>query len=482
MSRTTGRRAVVVGAGPNGLVAAIRLASAGWRTEVLEANDEPGGAARTAELTLPGHLHDVGSAVHPLAAASPVLRGMPLADHGLRWLQPEIPCAHPLGGDRAVVLGRTLEATASDLGPDGRWWRTLAGPVTRRFDAVMSGVLGPPPPRRPVAAGILGAVGVPPASWWAAASRTPEGAALLAGLAAHAAVPLDEPFTSAFAVILGAAAHRVGWPLPTGGAGSVTAALVGVLASLGGVVRCGRPVRDLDDVRGADLVLLDLTPAQALSVCGDRLPGRVRRRYRRWRYGPGVCKVDHVLEGPVPWRAGVCRRAGTVHVGGTFEEIAAAEATVAAGGHPERPFVLVAQPTVVDPSRAPAGRHVLWSYTHVPPGSPRDVTDAVEAQIERFAPGFRDLIVARRTHTASELCRLDANLLDGDISGGSNLRWQAVARPGWTLHPYDTGIDGVFLCSASTPPGAGVHGLCGWYAAGRALASRTGAEAHGGRR
>lgn len=470
--------AVVVGSGPNGLVAAIRLAQAGCSVVVLESARRPGGGARSAEVTLPGFIHDLGSAVHPLAAASPALAAMPLASHGLEWVHPDAPAAHPLDHGPAAVLERSLKGTAAGLGSDNPAWQRLFDPLVRRWDHVRDAVLGPVLriPDHPVTMARFGLRALPPARvLWRQRFRAEPARALFAGMAAHSALDLARPLTSAFGLVLAAAGHTVGWPAPRGGAQSITTALVAVLESLGGEVRCDHGVRTLADLPRARATLFDLTPRQVLTIAGDRLPWLYRKRLARFAYGPGAFKVDYALDGPVPWSDDSCRLAGTVHLGGTAEEVASAERDVARGRHPERPFVLCAQPSLFDGSRAPAGRHTLWAYCHVPNGSTVDMTAAVERQIERFAPGFADRVLARRSSSPAELERMNANLVGGDVAGGSHGGLQLVARPVLARDPYrlpvrdmDTGMH-MFMCSASTPPGAGVHGMCGWWAARSAV-------------
>jgi len=470
----SGLDAVVVGAGPNGLSAAITLARAGCSVVVLEAEDTAGGGCRSEELTLPGFVHDVCAAIHPLGAASPALAGLPLADHGLEWAHPEAPVAHPLPDGRAALLERSLATTADGLGPDARAWRRLVGPLVRQWDDLTSSILGPMlrPPRHPVVMAGFGVRALWPAK--ALAGRLfagDEARALFTGLAAHAILDLGKPLTSSFGLTFAASGHAVGWPAAWGGSQQVTEALVSYLRSVGGEVETGRRVTSLADLPPARAVLFDLTPRQVAAVAGDRLDPRARRRFSRFRYGPGSFKIDYALDGPVPWKNEACGRAGSVHVGGTLEEVAAAEHDVARGRHPERPFVLTSQPSRFDPTRAPAGKHTFWAYCHVPHGSTVDMTQAIEDQLERFAPGFRDLVLARHTMFPADLERHNANNVGGDVAGGSHGGLQLVARPRLATDPYRLPIEGMdaYLCSASTPPGAGVHGMCGWWAARSAL-------------
>ena len=461
--------AVIVGAGPNGLVAAITLASAGKRVVVLEANATIGGGARTAELTLPGIRHDVCSGVHPLGIGSPVISMLPLADHGLDWAHPPIPLAHPLDGGSAAVLTRDLEETATRLGDDGRAWRRTFGSVARHWDDSSRLALQAPLTalRTPIAGARFGWLALRSASLLARRFRTPSGRALVAGIAAHAAAPLDTIASAGVALTLGAAAHTVGWPVAVGGSGSITDALAAHLRTLGGEIRTKTAVRSWSDLPEARVVLFDTDPAAVAAILGERLPRRTARRYRRFRHGPGVFKIDVALDGPIPWSNPDCRRAGTVHVGGTYEEVAAAERGVANGDHPERPFIISSQPVVADPGRAPVGTHVLWAYCHVPAGSQVDMTERMFDQFERFAPGFRESVVAVNVRRPADLEADNSNHVGGDITGGALSLRGLAARPS-LLRPYRS-APGVFICSSSTPPGAGVHGMCGWHAARAAL-------------
>lgn len=466
--------AVVVGAGPNGLSAAVTLARAGCSVVVLEAADTAGGGCRSEELTLPGFVHDVCAAIHPLGAASPVFSELPLADHGLEWVHPEAPAAHPLPGGRAAVLERSIQATADGLGPDGRAWRRLVGPLAEHWGDLSASILGPlvRPPRHPVTMARFGLRAMWPAKVLAARAFEGELArGLFSGLAAHAILDLGAPLTSSFGLTFAASGHALGWPAARGGSQRLTDSLVGYLSSLGGEVATGHRVTSLADLPPARVVLFDLTPRQLVAVAGDRLDARFRRRLTRFRYGPGSFKIDYALDAPVPWKADGCARAGSVHVGGTLDEVVTAERDVAQGRHPERPFVLTSQPSCFDSTRAPDGKHTFWAYCHVPHGSTVDMTQAIEDQIERFAPGFRERVLARHTMFPADLEAHNANNVGGDVAGGSHGGLQLVARPRLAMDPYSVPIDGLdaFLCSASTPPGAGVHGMCGWWAARSAL-------------
>lgn len=464
--------AVVVGSGPNGLAAAVTLARAGWGVRVLEAAGTPGGGARTLPLTLPGFLHDHCSAVHPLAAASPFFRSLPLAAHGLELIEPPVAAAHPLDDGTAALLLRSTRDTAEGLGTDGLAWRGLFDPLAEAFDALADDVLGAVVhlPRHPLLLARFGLAALRSARGLAESRFAgPRARALFAGVAAHAVRPLEAAGTAAFGLVLAAAAHAVGWPFPRGGAGRISGALASVLAAHGGTIGTGVRVTSLADLLPARAVLLDLGPPQVASIAGGALPPRYRRALAAFRYGPGAFKIDYALSAPIPWRAAACAGAGTVHLGGTLEEIAAAERDVAAGRMPARPFVLVAQPTPLDPSRAPPGRHVAWAYCHVPHGWPGDATAALEGQLERFAPGFREVVLARAVRGPAALEADDANLVGGDVGGGENSLRQLVFRPVARAVPWSTPAPGLWICSASTPPGGGVHGMCGHLAARAAL-------------
>lgn len=462
---------IVVGSGPNGLVAAITMARAGRRVLVLEARDTPGGGVSSAALTLPGFTHDLGSAVHPFGVASPALRGLPLAARGLRWIHPPAPVAHPLDGGRAVTLERAIAATAAGLGRDGAAYARLMAPVVRGWERVAPAALGPLRwPRHPVALARFGLRALWPAALLARALFRDEPArALFAGIAAHACLPLERSPSAAIGLVLGAIGHAYGWPIPAGGAQAIADALVAHLRSLGGEVVTGAHVRSLDELPPARAVLCDVAPARLLDLAGDRLPPAYRRALGRYRHGPGVFKLDWALEAPIPWASPACGRAATVHLGGTLDEIAAAERAPWAGEAHPRPYVLLAQPSRFDPARAPAGRHTAWAYCHVPRGSTADMAAAIEAQVERFAPGFRARILARSAMGPAQLEALNPNLVGGDITGGVSDLAQLFTRPTWSLTPYRTPAPGLYLCSASTPPGPGVHGLCGLHAARTAL-------------
>ena len=469
---TGAQDAIVVGSGPNGLAAAITLARAGLAVRVIEGAATPGGGCRTEELTLPGFRHDVCSAVHPLAGASPFFAGTDLASRGVRLLTPKVAFAHPLDGGRAGAAVGSVAETAAGLGPDGAAYRRLVEPLVREMPLTLPTILGPlrSVPAHPLAMARYGLPGLLPASVLARRFRGDEAKVLVAGTAAHAMLPLTAPLTSAIGALFLMTAHSVGWPVVEGGSARIIDALVAELTSLGGRLETGRWVKALDSLPPARAVLLDVTPRQFIALAGGRLPARHRRALERFQYGPGVCKVDWALGGPVPWDAPACREAGTVHVGGTFAEVALSESDVAAGRHPEHPFCLVTQAGVVDPSRAPDGKQALWGYCHVPSGSTVDMSGRIEAQIERFAPGFRDLILARSVRTAAQMERYNPNDVGGDVSGGASTLRQTFFRPTPRWNPYRTALPGVYLCSSSTPPGGGVHGMCGDWAARTALA------------
>jgi phytoene dehydrogenase-like protein len=459
--------AIVVGSGPNGLAAAVTLARAGRSVLVLEASPTPGGGARSAELTLPGFVHDICSAIHPFGAGSPFFRSVPLHDHGLEWVHSPAPLAHPLDDGSAAVLERSVEQTAHHLGADGPAWQKLLAPLVRDADRLFLNTLGPfRPPTAPLTMARFGLRALRSArglcdAWF----RGVQARALFAGIAAHSILPLEKPMTAAAGLMLGVAGHALGWPLPRGGAQRITDALVSYLRALGVSVVCNRRVLSLEELPWARAILFDVSPRNLSRICGRHLPARYHRALERFRHGPAVFKLDWALDGPIPWKAAGCARAATVHVGGTLEEIAAGEAAAYRGEHPSRPYVLVAQHTLFDPSRAPPGKHTGWAYCHVPNGSTADMTAIIESQMERFAPGFRDRILARSVMRPADYERYNANYIGGDISGGVMDLWQLYTRPAVRLVPYSTPNARIFLCSASTPPGGGVHGMCGYHAA-----------------
>ena len=463
--------AVVVGSGPNGLAAAIVLADAGRGVTVVERSEAVGGGCRSEELTLPGFVHDTCSTVHALALASPFLSRLPLAERGLELVHPDAPLAHPLDDGSAVMLERSVEATAGGLGADAVAYTRLFAPLVADAETIFAQILGPlRPPRRPLALARFGRVAVRSAVGLARSRFEGERArALLAGCCAHSILSLRSPVSAAFGVALALAAHRVGWPVARGGSQRLADALAAHLRSLGGAIETGRGVESLGELPERALKLADVTPRQLLALAGARLPPRYARGLRRYRYGPGVFKLDWALDGPIPWRAPEVARAGTVHLGGSLEEIAASEDAAAGGIHSDRPFVLLVQASLFDRSRVPDGKHSAWAYCHLPNGSGRDVTAAIEAQVERFAPGFRDLIAARSALGPQALEARNPNLVGGDISGGMQDLRQLFARPVARPVPYATPIDRLYICSASTPPGGGVHGMSGYWAARAAL-------------
>lgn len=462
--------AVVVGSGPNGLGAAIVLARAGLAVKVLESKPTLGGGVRSAELTLPGFVHDLGSAIHPLAVASPLFRQLPLADFGLNWIHPLVAAAHPLADGQTVLLTGSVADTADRLGADKQTYLNLLEPMVNRFDTLLPDLLGPLRfPRHPLDLARFGLNALLPATQLANRFKTEEARALWAGMAAHSIQPLTNWTTSAIALVLMGAGHRVGWPMPQGGAGRITDALAGYLHTLGGETEVNRPVRTLRDLPPTRVVLFDLTPKQLLSIVGDRFSWAYRRQLERYRYGLGIFKIDWALSGPIPWTNPDVGRAGTVHLGGTLDAIRAAEDATYRGQHSEQPYVLLAQQSRFDPSRAPAGQHTAWAYCHVPNGSTVDMTGRIEAQVERAAPGFRDLILARHTMNTAQVEAWNPNYVGGDINGGILDLWQLFTRPTLRLTPYRTAAPGVFLCSSATPPGGGVHGMCGYHAARVAL-------------
>ena len=470
------RRAVVVGSGPNGLSAAVRLAQAGCAVRVLEAADTIGGGARSAEVTLPGFTHDVCSAVYPFAVASPFFRSLQLEEHGLSFIQPPIPLAHPLDDGTAVVLDRSVAATARNLdAADREPYVRVLGPLVDDAEALLEHTLAPllRVPRHPLPLARFGLLALrSTAGLVSGRFHGTRARALLAGLGTHAMLPLEGSPGAGFALLMALLGHAVGWPIARGGAQHISDALAGCLRTLGGTMTTGVQVQTLAALPASDLVMLEVAPPGLLDLAGERLPARYRRRLSRYRPGPGVFKVDWALDAPVPWAAEVCHRAGTLHLGGTFEEIADAERAVFRGHHPERPFVLAVQQSRFDPTRAPAGKHTLYAYAHVPNGSTEDMTARIEAQVERFAPGFRQRILARSARTPVQLESYNPTYVGGDILGGRNDLWQLIARPALRLVPYRTPLAGVYLCSSATPPGGGVHGLCGALAAEAALSSR----------
>ena len=462
--------AIVVGSGPNGLAAAVTLAQAGIRVTVLEASDRIGGGTRSAELTLPGLLHDECSAFHPTGMASPLFRALEL---DVTWRLPPLDLAHPLDSGPAAVLSRSFEETTESLGADGPSWRRLFEPLSTVYDRLAVDLLGPVlhAPRHPLLLARFGLSAIQPATLLARRFRGPAARALFGGVAAHQIHPLTGPFSSSVGLALAAAGHAYGWPVAEGGSRAITDALAALVRKHGGTISTRVTVREYGQLREADVVMLDTSPSAAADILGDRLPARVARAYRRFRHGPGAFKLDLAVEGGIPWRDEACRRAGTVHLGGTLEEMVASEASIAGGRMPARPFVLIGQQYLADPSRSAGDLHPVWAYAHVPAGYEGDAGEAILAQIERFAPGVRSRIRAQVSRRAPDLATYNPNYIGGDIGTGRNDPRQLLLRPRFALTPYRTGVPGVYLCSAATPPGAGVHGMCGYHAARSALAA-----------
>jgi phytoene dehydrogenase-like protein len=467
MSELAAYDAVVVGSGPNGLAAAVELARNGNRVAVLEAKSTIGGGARSAEITLPGFVHDLGSAIHPLGYASPFFRSLPLDEHGLEWVHPDVPLAHPFDGGEVAVMERSLEATAAGLGPDAAVYRRLMGPGSADASRIAGFFVGKPSLiRHPLALASSGIRALGDAEGLAKSVFDGEKArGLFAGNAAHSFLPLGQPPSALFGLLLGTLGHAFGWPFPRGGSQSLADALASYLRSLGGEIFTNVPVSTVDDVPRTRAVLFDVTPRQLHDIAGEHFTQDYNSALKRYRYGPGVFKMDFALDGPIPWEAEGCKHAGTVHLGGTLDEVAEGEAAVGRGEHPERPFILLAQQSLFDDTRAPEGKHTVWAYCHVPNGSAFDMTERIEAQIERFAPGFRDRILDKRTAGTAELERWNPNLVGGDINGGYMDLRQLFTRPIPRPNPYSTPARGLYICSSSTPPGGGVHGMSGYLAA-----------------
>lgn len=463
--------AIVVGSGPNGLSAAITLALAGLSVIIYEANDTIGGGVRSAELTLPGFTHDICSAIFPLGIASPFFRSLPLNKHGLEWIEPPIPLAHPFDDGTAVTLQHSIEETGRTLGIDAVAYSKLMKPFVDNWDKLADGLLSPLHfPHHPfwmlkfALYGFQSAVGLENRTFKDERARS-----LFAGLAAHAEIPLEQPLTAAFGLILGLLGHVSGWPIPKGGSQKITDALASFFHSLGGKISTGERIETLDQLPSSRVILCDITPRQLLKIAGHRLQEGFRRRLERYRYGPGVFKMDWALNHPIPWKAKECAQAGTIHLGGTDKEIAASERMVADNKHPENPYIIMAQPSLFDSTRAPQGYHTAWGYCHVPNGSTVDMSEQIENQIERFAPGFKDCIIAKKTKSPLELEQLNANYIGGDINGGVQDIRQFFTRPTGRIVPYSTPLKGLYICSSSSPPGGGVHGMCGYHAARAAL-------------
>ena len=463
--------AVVVGAGPNGLAAAIILAQRGLSVHLIEAADHVGGGCRTEELTLPGFHHDVGATVLPFGTGSRFFRAFAADAAGVEFVHAPAPLAHPLDGTDAILLERSISDTAAGLGADAGRYGHVFTPLTVHAQDLLDQFLGPlRPPRHPLQTAAFGVPALMPAALLARTLfRGARARAVFAGMAAHSMMSLDSLASASIGLVMGMVAHSVGWPVVRGGTGSLSAALAARLTALGGTIETGRTISSLRELPPSGIHLLNLVPRDIEAICGDALPQRYRRRLRRYRYGPGLYKLDWALDGPIPWSDARCARAATVHLGGAFEDVVASENTVAAGGHPERPFVILVQPSLFDPTRAPHGRHTAWAYCHVPNGSRVDMTARIEAQVERFAPGFLDRVIGRHSMDTAALEAYDANLVGGDINGGLFSLGQLFTRPAPRIDPYTTPNPRIFICSAATPPGGGVHGMCGWWAARSAL-------------
>lgn len=466
MKKNTVYDAIVIGSGPNGLSAAIRLALEGLSVKVFEASDTVGGGMRTKELMQSGFKHDICSAIHPLAASSPFLKQLPLADFGLEWITPEFPVAHPMDNGDAVVMYHSLKNTMEELGEDGEKYRSAMEPIIENWDTLTKDFLGPLRfPKHPIDLALFGLKAFQPANFFQRRFKENRAKALFAGLAAHSILPLNAVATSAIGLVLGAAGHTLGWPLPKGGSQSIADAMKDYFISLGGEVETGVEITSMDQLPKATSYLFDLTPRQLIDIAGNRLPEAYINVLKKYRYGSGVFKIDYILKEPVPWKDSRCNRAGTVHLGGTFDEIATSEKLTDEGGIPEDPYVLVAQQSLFDDTRTPDDRQTLWTYCHVPHGSTVDMTRQIENQIERFAPGFRDVIEERQTINTDQFQEYNANYFGGDINGGRQDIRQLFTRPVNLVHPYATPGEGIYLCSSSTPPGGGVHGMCGYHAA-----------------
>ncbi|MFU8811626.1 MAG: phytoene desaturase family protein [Balneolaceae bacterium] len=472
--------AVVIGSGPNGLAAAIRLAMEGVQVVVMEASGTIGGGMRTQALMQPDVLHDICSAIHPMAASSPFMQQLPLNEHGLEWIHPELPLAHPLDDRPAVAMHRSVQKTAAGLGADQSTYRALMEPLVEQWDGLTRDFLGPLSiPRHPIQLARFGMKALLPATLFRHRFKTVEAQALFAGIAAHSILPLNSLATTAIGLVLGTAGHAAGWPLPKGGSQQIAESMASLLRSLGGEIETDRRITDIRELGSPRAILFDVTPKQVVAMAGHRFPDAYNQRLEAYRYGNGVFKIDYILREPVPWKDADCRRAGTVHLGGTFDEIARSEAEMDRGVHPEKPYVLVAQQSLFDESRTPDNRHTLWAYCHVPPGSTTDMTRAIEQQIERYAPGFQDVVMERRTMHTGQFHAYNANYIGGDINGGRQDITQLFTRPHSFIRPYATASPGLYICSSSTPPGGGVHGMCGYHAATLALRERFGLKTSG---
>jgi len=467
--------AIVIGSGPTGLAAAITLTQRRQKGLVLEARDAIGGGTRTAEITLPGFHHDICSAIHPLGLASPFFRRLPLQEFGLEWVFPPVALAHPMDDGHAAILTRSLDESAASMGDDSRAYRKLMAPLVDSWQEILGDILGPLPlpPRHPVSLTRFGLHALRSLRGLAEAHfQGAEARGLFAGLAGHGMLPLEEPTTSSIALVLGMLAHAVGWPIPLGGSQAISTAMAAYLETLGGEIVTGQEVTSLEGLPESRAILMDVTPRQIVEICGELLPYRYRKQLEGYRYGPGVCKVDYALNSPIPWKAPECNQAGTVHLGGTLEEISTSEKLVWQGEHPEKPLVLLAQQSLFDEGRAPTGKHTAWAYCHVPSGSTLDVSENITTQIERFAPDFRDLILAKHVYTASQMQAYNPNYVGGDINGGVQDWRQLFTRPVARWSPYTTPVKGLYICSSATPPGGGVHGMCGYHAARAVIKSQ----------
>lgn len=459
---------VIIGSGPNGLAAGIRLAQQGYSVKIFEKADTVGGGTRTQELTLPGFHHDVCSAIHPLGKASPFLKSLPLEDYGLEWIQPEVPVAHPLDNQPAGALFRSLEETVAEFENDGLTYRRLVEPFLDSWDDLLSDILAPFSllPNHPILMARFGLKGLQSAEMFAKKFQTEKARAVFGGIAAHGILPFDKTATAAIGLVLGIAAHTVGWPYPKGGSHQITKAMATYFKSLGGEIETSAEIKSVDELPEASAIFFNTTPRQILDIAGTKLPANYADKLRKYKYGSGVFKVDLALSDPIPWKDEVCRKAGTVHVGGTYEEIANSEKATANGYHPEKPFVLVAQQSLFDDTRAPDGKHTGWAYCHVPNGSTKDMTEPILNQVERFAPGFRDCIMGQHTMNTEAIEAYNPNYMGGDINGGKQDITQLFTRPAGLFDPYHIPKTNMYICSSSTPPGGGVHGMCGYHAAG----------------
>ena len=464
--------AVIIGSGPNGLAAAITFAQQGLEVKVYEAKDTIGGGTRTQELTLPGFKHDVCSAIHPMAAASPFLQSLPLEDYGLEWIHSKYPLAHPLTDTSSVILHESLSKMIKSLGKDGAKYRRMMEPLVQNWDVMANQILGPISflPKSPILMARFGLQAFKSAERLALNKfQKKETKALIAGLAAHSILPLNKPTTAAIGLVLGAVAHHAGWPFPRGGSHAITKAMAAYFRSLGGTIETGRPISSLDELPKCRAVFFNTTPAQVLDIAGDNIPNSYAKKLEDYRYGAGIFKLDLALDGPIPWSDPRCAEAATIHLGGTFEEIAESEELVEKGKHPDKPYVLLAQQSLFDDTRAPKGKHTVWAYCHVPNGSTKDMTEPILNQIERFAPGFQDLIIGQHSMNTKAMESYNANYIGGDINGGAQDLGQLFTRPVKMFSPYRIPQTNMYISSSSTPPGGGVHGMCGYHAAQSAI-------------